>query len=46
MPSAIRRKRMTSEMGTADIVIGILAAVGIVVLIVAFIAVFRKVMLK
>ena len=37
---------MTGEMGTADIVVGILAAIGVVVLIGVFIVVFRKVMLK
>jgi hypothetical protein len=37
---------MTGEMTTADIVVGVLAAVGILVLIVVFVVVFKKVMLK
>ena len=37
---------MTGEMTTADIVVGVLAAVGILVLIVVFLVVFKKVTLK
>ena len=37
---------MTGEMGTADIVVGVLAAIGVVVLIVVFVIVFKQVMLK
>ena len=37
---------MTGEMTTADIVVGVLAAVGVLVLIVVFVVVFKKVMLK
>lgn len=35
---------MNPEMGTADVVIGVLAAIGVVVLIIVFVVVFRKVM--
>jgi len=31
-------------MGTADVVIGVLAAIGVVVLIIVFVVVFRNVM--
>jgi hypothetical protein len=34
------------EYGTEDIVVGVLAALGVVVLIVVFVWVFREVMLK
>ena len=37
---------MQPEYQTGDIVVGILAAIGVVVLIVLFIAVFRNVFLK
>ena len=37
---------LRTEMTTPDIVIGVLAAIGIVVLIVVFIIVFKHVMLK
>ncbi len=37
---------MTGEMGTADIVVGVLAAIGVVVLVVVFVIVFKQVMLK
>jgi hypothetical protein len=33
-------------MGTADIVVGVLAALGVVVLVVVFVMVFRKVILN
>jgi len=32
------------DMGTADVVIGVLAAIGVVVLIIVFVVVFRNVM--
>lgn len=37
---------MNGEIGTADIVVGVLAATGVVVLIVVFVIVFKQVMLK
>jgi hypothetical protein len=37
---------MTSEMGTADIVVGILAAIGVVVLIGVFAYVVKTILLK
>ena len=37
---------MKSEMGTSDIVIGILGAIGVVVLIVLFVYVVRNVLMK
>jgi hypothetical protein len=37
---------MRPEIGTADIVVGVLAAVGVVILIVLFVWVFRDRMLK
>lgn len=37
---------MKPEIETADIVVGVLAALGVVVLIVVFIVVFRAVILK
>lgn len=35
---------MRAEIGTGDVVVGILAAIGVVVLIVVFVIVFRQVM--
>lgn len=37
---------MTSEMGSADIVVGILAAIGVVVLIGVFVYVVKTILLK
>lgn len=37
---------MKPDIGTADIVVGVLGALGIVVLIVVFVLVFRSVFLK
>ncbi len=37
---------MSGEMGTGDIVVGALAAIGVVVLVVVFVIVFKQVMLK
>jgi hypothetical protein len=37
---------MSGEIGTGDIVVGVLAAIGVVVLIVVFVIVFKQVMLK
>jgi hypothetical protein len=37
---------MTSEMGSADIVVGILAALGVVVLIGVFVYVVKTILLK
>lgn len=35
---------MKPEMGTADIIVGLLAALGVVVLVVVFVMVFKKVL--
>lgn len=35
---------MKPEMGTADVIVGLLAALGVVVLVVVFVMVFKKVL--
>ena len=37
---------MNEEMGTGDLVIGIMAAIGVVILVVVFIVVVKNVLLK
>lgn len=46
MLSEDREKTMQAEMGTADIVIGVLAALGVVVLIAVFVYVVKTILFK
>lgn len=41
-----RGESVKADIGTADLVIGLLAAAGVVVLLVVFVVVFRNVILK